>query len=434
MKAVWKPLCLVAVLLLLAGALPAGADTFKVGYAKADVTPEVPMPMWGYGARSDTLSEGVRDPLYAKTLVIEAGEERIALVGLDIGRSPMDDSMDRIIEAVEDAGVGHVFIVGSHTHHGPVLELRDEPDLGQDRFDEEVLAYPGFVEESIINTIVEAADGLQDARMGWATQDIDMNRNRHSDYEPKPRDPELAVVRFDDADGEPIAIMVNFAAHPTMHPAEDLRFSAEWCGEMMNAVEEALETNCFFMQGAAGDLTVRRPPGVSGIDEFGQALAEKVVALAEDIETAVPEEPGIQAVMRRYEFPSRVPVDEEAVLSVYRQAFFPELVNTMATEFEGGVVRPTLTVALLNNEVAMVGGSGEFFSAHSVRLKERFRGELTLFFGFCNGHQLYFPTIEGAAEGGYGADPQVAWIEVGASEELINDALITLYEMSGELP
>ena len=44
---------------------------------------------------------------------------------------------------------------------------------------------------------------------------VDMNRNRHSKIEPKPRDTELAVVRFDDLDGKTIAVMVNFAAHPT---------------------------------------------------------------------------------------------------------------------------------------------------------------------------------------------------------------------------
>ncbi len=432
MKIPWKT-CYWIVILLLFVTFPATADTFRVGYAMADVTPQVPMPMWGYGARGDALSEGVRDPLHVKTLVIEAGDDRLALVGLDMGRSPMDASMDNIISKVKEVGVGHVFVVGSHTHHGPVIELRDEPGMGRERFDAEVLAYPDFLENSIVGTIREAAENLQEARIGWATQDIDMNRNRHSDFEPRPRDPELAVVRFDDADGEPIAVMVNFAAHPTMHPAEDLRFSAEWPGEMMNAVETAMGTNCFFMQGAIGDLTTRRTPGVEGIEEFGQVLAEKVVTLATGIETSVPEEPGIQAIMKRYEFKSRVPVDNDFLLEMYRQAFFPELVNTKITEFKNSMVRPSLTVALLNNEVAMVGGSGEFFSAHSVRLKKRFRGELSLFFGFCNGHQLYFPTIEGAAEGGYGADPQVAWIEVGASEKMMDDALRILYQMRGDL-
>ena len=411
---------------------PAAGDTFRAGYAKRDVTPENPVPMGGYGARGDALSEGVRDPLYAKALVIEAGGERLALVGLDMGRPPMTHSMNAIMEAVAEKSVEHVMIVASHTHHGPQTTLLDKPGMGQGTFDDAV-AYTQSLEDSIIEVIGEAVENLEEARIGWATQDIDMNRNRHSDYEPKPRDPELAVVRFDNMDGEPIAIMVNFAAHPTMHPVDDLRISAEWPGAMMTAVETETGIDCFFMQGAAGDLTVRRPPGVDGIDGFGQALAEKVIAMAETIETHAPEEPSIQAVMKRYELDSRVPLQDENVINMYRQAFFPEFVNASLTEFEDGKIRPVMTVALLNGEVALVGGSGEFFSAHSVRLKERFRGALTLFFGYCNGSHLYFPTIEGAAEGGYGAGPQVAWVEVGAPEKLMNDALILLYQMRGDL-
>ena len=56
------------------------------------------------------------------------------------------------------------------------------------------------------------------------------------------------------------------------------------------------------------------------------------------------------------------------------------------------------------------------------------------FFGYCNGYHQYFPTIEAAAEGGYGADNQVAPAAVGAGEQLMNTALIWLYQMQGKLP
>ena len=56
----------------------------------------------------------------------------------------------------------------------------------------------------------------------------------------------------------------------------------------------------------------------------------------------------------------------------------------------------------------------------------------TLFFGYCNGHSMYFPTIEAASEGGYGADAQVSPAEVGAGEQVMNRALINLYTMLGK--
>ena len=50
---------------------------FKVGFAKRDITPTAPMPMWGYGDRHDLLSQGVLQPLFAKAIVIEAGNDRL---------------------------------------------------------------------------------------------------------------------------------------------------------------------------------------------------------------------------------------------------------------------------------------------------------------------------------------------------------------------
>jgi hypothetical protein len=105
----------------------AQAAPFKVGFAKRDVTPTKPMPMWGYGARHDAMSVGVRDPLHAKAVVIDVGDQKLALVGLDLGRSPSPEVMARIRSAVKEvSNVNLLMISGSHTHSGPVIELRDE--------------------------------------------------------------------------------------------------------------------------------------------------------------------------------------------------------------------------------------------------------------------------------------------------------------------
>jgi len=87
---------------------------------------------------------------------------------------------------------------------------------------------------------------------------------------------------------------------------------------------------------------------------------------------------------------------------------------------------------LLNGEVAVVGVSGEFFCEHGLYLKENLRGMKLIFAGYCNGHDMYFPTIKGAAEGGYGADPGAAWAEVGAGETMMVKALKNLYELKEE--
>ncbi len=51
------------------------------------------------------------------------------------------------------------------------------------------------------------------------------------------------------------------------------------------------------------------------------------------------------------------------------------------------------------------------------------------FLGCCNDYHQYFPTIEAAAEGGYGTDPATSPAEIGAGERVMDAALIELYKM-----
>src|ERR1044072_6993342 len=119
MKFSWRRGLGVAVLLAIAVVVPAEspAPAFKVGAAKRDITPNEPVPMWGYGARHDALSTGTLDPLHATALVIQADTNKLAIVGVDLGRSPSEKSLQKIRQRIKaDTGIEYSFIAGSHTH------------------------------------------------------------------------------------------------------------------------------------------------------------------------------------------------------------------------------------------------------------------------------------------------------------------------------
>lgn len=408
------------------------AGTFKVGYGERDITPAKPIPMWGYGARHDFPAEGTKDPLFAKTVVIDTGDEKVALMGLDLGRAPTFASMDRIRAAVkEQSGVNFVMLSGSHTHHGPVIELLDEEGMGKGKFDDAV-AYVAEMEQKIIDAINEAAEGAVPAKMGWGSMDTDLNRNRHTKKLPKPTDPELAVLRFDDMNGKTIAVMANLAAHGTIHDIMDRRWTSEWPGYMQKTVEEALGTHCFFMQGAAGDMSPNTNDQRRGIDGFGKAAGEKVIEIYNTIETKVPEHPGIVGMDQQFEYDTRIDFESPIIVATFKQMFFPEIL-AMAVELKGNKIRPRLVTVVLNNELALVGGSGEFFCEHANRLKRDSAAPETFFIGYCNGHQMYFPTLSALEEGGYGADPAVSWVPPGTGEELIDTALENIEKLMKEL-
>jgi len=413
----------------------ANADrpVFTVGFGKRDITPPAGLPMWGYGARHDMLSQGALDPLFAKAVVIRGGEDKVALVGLDIGRGPTRAMMEKIRRTIsERAKIAHVLISGSHSHHGPVIELTDREGLGKGKFDAAV-AYSDRLPDLIIEAILEADQNARPARMGVASRtDLNLNRNRQSKRERKATDPMLAVMRFDDEAGKPIAVLVNFAAHPVMTDVMNLKYSADYPGFMQNRVESELKTNCLFMQGASGDMSPNAPREHQGPQGFGEHLGDQVVELAKSVKTEAPKTPSVQGKVDDFVFRSRLDFSNPVLIAAYEQAFFPELTRNFVIELREGVWAELNTV-VLNREIALVGGSGEFFCNHSNRLKERSYLPHTLFFGYCNGHSMYFPTIEAASEGGYGADPPVSPVELGAGEQMMDQALINIYTLVGKV-
>ena len=413
--------------LLSAAVSPAAAwaEELTAGAATVEITPPVGLPMWGYGARHDKPNEGVMDPLEANALVLAVGDERLAIVGLDLGRAPTRRSMAAIRSRIKsEAGIEHVMIVGSHTHHGPVLEVDSLPSPEH--------SYVRELEAKIADCIISAAKKARPAQLGVARRELSMNRNRHTKLPDKPVDRELAVIRVDDTAGKPIAMAVNFAAHPTMIDAKTMLYSADYPGHLKRQVAGELGGECLFLQGAAGDLSAN-PGEHRGHAAFGQALGREALALAREIKTQPAASASIKAREEDFQFRQvRMNLQEPLLRAMYNRAFFPALVDFYVQEYTEGV-RPQLTVALVNNEIGLVGVSGEFFSSHAIRLKQRSRLPHTLVFGYTNDYQQYFPTIEAAAEGGYGADPPVSPVEVGAGERMMDRALIHLYEMQGKL-
>ena len=51
----------------------------KAGVARVEITPSAYMPMYGYANRKCGPANGTHDPLFAKAVVLEAGDSRIAL-------------------------------------------------------------------------------------------------------------------------------------------------------------------------------------------------------------------------------------------------------------------------------------------------------------------------------------------------------------------
>ena len=204
-----------------------------------------------------------------------------------------------------------------------------------------------------------------------------------------------------------------------MHPARVNKFSAYFPGALCALVEKEMDGPLvFFSRRAAGDLSANPGPDRDP-EKFGEKIGRDVLAPANAIRCEAPNMLTLQTCEDDFRFSSRVDFGNVLVQQVFVRAFFRELVDFYLKEYRDGV-RPHLTTALLDGRIGFVGVSGEFFCGHALNLNSPCPARSSVFSWLLQRLSPVFPTIEAAAEGGYGADPQVSPVELGAGERMMD--------------
>jgi len=132
-------------------------NNFHVGVGEVDVTPtEDPLPALMGGATAPP-AEFVDLPLYVKAMVISTGEQKVAMVTIDILKYPsaQTDLAAKQIEKETGTPADNVTITASHTHSGPLYDYYIDPLSGRDR-----------LVDSIVEAVKEADQHLIPCKMG----------------------------------------------------------------------------------------------------------------------------------------------------------------------------------------------------------------------------------------------------------------------------
>lgn len=240
---------------------PFGARA-TVGAARRDITPPVGIRARNWGAATQDRCTGVHRPILVNAVcfIDTAGESRY-LVALDL--VGLHDAPDQAIRPRVLAELGidadHLLLHCVHTHAGPST-APDEADLdGGDLI-------PAFL-TAIVNGVVDACrqalGAAVPATITWgygrcglaAVRDLPTPRRDVCGFNPTiPADDTLAVGRITGSDGEPIAVLVNYACHATTLAWQNSLLSSDFVGAARETVEQATGGICVFLQGASGDL------------------------------------------------------------------------------------------------------------------------------------------------------------------------------------
>lgn len=259
----------------LAAMVQAGAATRKFQIDRK-------VPLAGFSRRGGRPAEGFHDPVGVRALVLEDMDTRLIIVSCDLlvvnellYQAVREGINQRIVQDKETM----LFLAATHTHSGPgAYGKRFLEKLSMGHYDPQVFK---ALSEQIIETIEAAARSLAPVRMAYGQDKTEgLVRNRVSEEGEVDSEIGVAAFRVEGKDA-PLAVLINFSAHPTTLGAWNMRLSADYPGVACRAIEEAWpSTVCLFLVGAVGDQApVKRGQAYEPAQRLGSELADTAIAL-----------------------------------------------------------------------------------------------------------------------------------------------------------
>jgi hypothetical protein len=252
-----------------------------------------------------------------------------------------------------------------------------------------------------------------------------------------PVDLTVAVLRIDEMDGTPLAILVNYACHPVVIMGQLAKYSADYPAVMCKTVEQQFggKPLCLFLQGAAGDVDTydtgvplqQRP--LEKLASTGERLGNEAARVAKTIQT-LPEPDGSlsfgeEVLSARWRWgPGKF---EEVMRRINPPALLPYYMPLVKPELQLPV-----GALLLNKRIAFMSVPGEAFVEFQMNFRARCPVNSCLFLGYTNGFVSYLPTIRAAVEGGHGG---ATWtrVEPGTGERMVDQGIVQIYHLLGRL-
>lgn len=428
------------------------ANGLHAGAACVDITPEE--PVWMDGMIRAHRSEGVRDRLHARVLVLSNGpdaSEAAAFVSLDICALAGGDALAFRRAAQRASGIpaSGILICATHTHSGPAAFGYFNPKE------------TGFVKrlgERVAEAVEEAAARLAPARAFHGESEertVSHYRRLLADdghvvmnWEPFPAerivrvlgeaDPRVGAGRFEGADGGTIATLFHFPCHPNALSGDNHLLTDEFPGLAARLVAQRHGGEAIFLNGAQGSVDIDnfRDREWEGMDRLGRALADAVDrAVAGEREVPTPR---IRVHARSYGLPARrITAAEMAwagkVLSATGGALKP-VADGVGDDYKAKLLmelrdlqdRPIAVeqTCVSFGDCAYIGFPGELYAEVGLALRKESPFPHTRLVGLANGSIGYIPTAQAIKEGGYSEDTRR--VDAAAAEIVLAESLALL--------
>lgn len=402
-----------------------GAQDFKAGVARLNITPEGPIWMSGYAARTKP-SEGKLTDLWAKALALEDNKGgRFVVVTVDLIGLPRSLAEEVAARVQKRWGLdrARLLLNASHTHTGPVvypnLMTMFELDPAQERV---VKEYARMLADRLVEVAGAALGDLAPAYLAFGQGQVGFAVNRRQ-FTPKgvqlgvnpdgPVDHSVPVLRVSNPDGTIKAVLFGYACHCTTLTAEHYKISGDYAAYAQMEVERAYPgATAMFLTLCAGDQNPNPRSQEELAVRHGKSLGAEVVrVLTGEVKPVRPPiRAAFQVVDLRFAPHTREQFEKElASGDRFRAARARQMLKAYDERRPVRQVPYPVQAVRLNNDLTLVALGGEVVVDYALRAKREFPKETLVVAAYSNDVMCYIPSLRVLREGGYEADTSMIY-------------------------
>lgn len=254
--------------------------------------------VWLAGFDKARPAKDIHDELWARTLVVDNGSVRIAMVALDLIGLFYQDVITIRKSLDSDLKIDHVIVASTHNHQGPDTLGLWGPNLFTSGVDKEYLS---FVKNRIISSIEKATKGMVEAKVTFASGVTGKLGYFRDSRRPYVMDDSFSAMKFTSLmDNETIAVVVNWSNHPEALGDRNNSISSDFPHYLRETLEKGIECPrlleglggiAIFFNGSVGGLmtplelmvpdrdgrTLHMDEGFSKAKALGENVAEKIL-------------------------------------------------------------------------------------------------------------------------------------------------------------
>ena len=285
---------------------------FRAGAATSNITP--PLGESIVGGWKPLPATHIHDELYARCLVLDDGQTKLAIVLCDNVGIPGEvfDLAKNMVHDTTGIPKSHLLFASTHTHSATTARGPSKV-MWQD----ELTEYQKFLANRISDGVRRALNQLEPARIGWGSVDepsevfnrrwhvrdsallsnpfggvdqVRMNPPRASASLVRPAgpiDPEICFISVQSVDGRPLALLANYSLHYVGGvrsgdvSADYFGYFAKFIAEKLGAADQTLPFVGILSNGTSGDINninFRAASPAKKRYEKMQEVAEKVAS------------------------------------------------------------------------------------------------------------------------------------------------------------